>query len=60
MSPHIEYWGIPSPAEELYAFPLAGDGTGNGETMRISSARMFVLNMECEEEDADFIPETFE
>jgi hypothetical protein len=60
MSPHIEYWGIPSPAEELYTFPLAGDGTGHGGSMLIGSRRMFVLNVEGDEEDADFIPEAFE
>ncbi|HTY57316.1 MAG TPA: hypothetical protein VMF59_00805 [Bacteroidota bacterium] len=60
MSPHIEYWGIPSPAEELFTFSLAGDGTGNGESMLIGGRRMFVLNIECDEEEADFIPESFE
>ncbi|HTO93094.1 MAG TPA: hypothetical protein VMM80_01940 [Bacteroidota bacterium] len=61
MSPHIEYWGIPSPTEELFMFPLSGEGN-------ISSAdgslqvwnRLFVLSVESEEEEADFIPESFE
>jgi len=60
MSPHIEYRGIPSPAEESFAFPLTGEGGGIGEGMVMGNGRMFVLNIECDEEDADFIPESFE
>ena len=58
MSLHDEFWGIPSPTEEMYTFHLAGEGLGDGNTP--GNSRMFVLNIECDEEDADFIPESFE
>ena len=60
MSPHIEYWGIPSPTEEVLLFPLAGDGGINGENLLQCSNRLFVLSVDCDDEDADFIPESFE
>jgi len=61
MSPHIEYWGIPSPTEELFMFPLAGDGniSSSDGSLQVWN-RLFVLSVEGEEEDADFIPESFE
>jgi|GEM_PF-2966011 len=58
MSLHDEFWGIPSPEEELFTCPLAGEGIGDGNLP--GNGRMFVLNIECDEEDADFIPESFE
>ena len=58
MSPHIQYWGIPSPAEELFTFSFAGNGTG--ESMLSSGSRMFVLSVEYDDEEADFIPEPYE
>jgi len=61
MSPHIEYWGIPSPTEELLMFPVAGEGSGSSAdgSLQIWN-RLFVLSIEGEEEEADFIPESFE
>jgi hypothetical protein len=60
MSPYIEYWGIPSPGEEQYAFNFGGEGVACADSTLSGSRRMFVLDIECDEEEADFIPESFE
>jgi len=61
MSPHIEFWGIPSPTEELFMFPLAGEGNVSSADGSLQMwNRLFVLSVESEEEEADFIPESFE
>lgn len=60
MSPHIEFFGIPSPTEELFMFPLAGEGSISSDGSLQIWNRLFVLSVEGEEEEADFIPESFE
>lgn len=56
MSPHVEYWGIPSPVEELYCTPETDSPLDDGETALARDSRFFVQNIECSEEGADCVP----
>jgi hypothetical protein len=60
MSPHVEYWGIPSPTEELYCTSEIDFPVNNGETVLAGGSQSFDLDIDCCEEDEDFIPESFE
>jgi hypothetical protein len=55
MSPHVEYWGIPSPTEELYCTQETNSPLDDGETALAGGSRFFVQNIECCKEGADSI-----
>ena len=52
MSPHVEYWGIPSPAEELYSAPETNSPLDDGETALTGGSRFSVQTIECCKEGA--------
>jgi hypothetical protein len=56
MSPHVEYWGIPSPLEELSCTPETDSPLDDGETALPGGSQVFVRNIECSEEGADSVP----
>ena len=56
MSPHVEYWGIPSPVEELYCTPETDPPLDDGETALAGGSQFFVQNIECSDEGADSVP----
>ena len=55
MSPHVEYWGIPSPVEELYCTPETDSPLDEGEAAPAGGSQFFVQNIECSEEGADSV-----
>ena len=55
MSPHVEYWGIPSPVEELYCTPETDSPLDDGETALAGGSQFFVQNIECSGEGADSV-----
>jgi hypothetical protein len=60
MSPHIEYWGIPSPADEIWYCATPGEKISRADAGAEVSPRIYVSSMDAAEDDADFIPESFE
>jgi hypothetical protein len=56
MSPHVEYWGIPSPAEELYCAPETNSPLDDGETALTGGSRFSVQTIESCEGGAGSVP----
>jgi hypothetical protein len=56
MSPHAEYWGIPSPVEELYCTPETNSPLDDGWTALTGGSRFSVQTIECCEEGAGSVP----
>jgi hypothetical protein len=56
MSAHVEYWGIPSPAEERYCTRNTDIPLDRGETAFADGSRLSVLNIEHWGEDANLLP----
>jgi hypothetical protein len=55
MSAHVEYWGIPSPTEELYCAQETHIPLDKCKIALAGSTRFFVQNIECCKEGADSI-----
>ena len=53
MSPHVKYWGIPSPTEEVYCTQETDIPLDEGKTALAGSSRSFVKNIECCKEGED-------
>jgi hypothetical protein len=56
MSPHVEYWGIPSPLEEFSCTLETDSPVDHGETALPSGSQFFVQSIECSEKRADSVP----